>query len=77
MPSEIARDDPAQMHLNAMREEHKDILERIKLLKIKEKSADHIYAAQSINKEIRSLTSKASSLIYKIEDLKYRYPHLR
>ena len=71
------RDDPAQLHLDAMREEHEDVLERVELLKIKARSADHIYTAQAINKDIKSLTNKANSLMYKIEDLKYRYPQLR
>lgn len=77
LPSKIARDDPAQMHLNNMHEEYEDILERIELLKIKKRSADHIYTAQALDKDIKSLSNKANSLIYKIEDLKYRYPHLR
>ena len=79
--SKIAKDNPAdnpaQMHLNAMSEELEDIKERRELLTLKRKSADHIYTAQAIDKDIKSLTDKANSLIYKIENLKYRYPHLR
>ena len=70
------RDNPGQAHLNAMIEEHEDIFKRIKLLKLKKKGVDY-YKGQAINKDITNLYNKAASIKYKMEDLKYRYPHLK
>ena len=69
-------DDPAQMHLNSMYEEHKERLEQLRLLKIKLGSASSINTRQAINHEIISLSNKINALIYRIEEFKYRYPRL-
>ena len=62
------RDNPGQ--------EHEDIIKRIELLKLKKRGVDY-YKGQAINKDITNLYNKANSIKYKIEDLKYRYPHLK
>ena len=73
---DTTRDNPGQAHLNAMLEEREDIFKRIELLKLKKKGVDY-YKGQAINKDITNLYNKADSIKYKIEDLKYRYPHLK
>lgn len=70
------RDDPAQMHLNSMYEEHKERLKQLRLLEIKLDSASSIYTRQAVGQEIKSLSDKINALIYRIEEFKYRYPHL-
>ena len=41
------------------------------------KVAQSIYTAQAISHDIKNLQNRVNSVIYKIEDLKYRYPHLK
>ena len=70
------RDDPAQMHLNSMYEEHEDRIKQLRLLNVKLNSASSIYTRQAIGHEIKSLSYKINALVYRIEEFKYRYPHL-
>ena len=70
-------DDPAQMHLDSMYEEHKDRIKQLRLLNVKMEGAHSITTKQAIERDIETLTNKINKLIYKIEDFKYRYPHLK
>lgn len=70
------RDDPAQIHLNSMYVEHEDLKKQLRLLEIKMEGAPSIMAKQAIGHDIKTLIDKINALIYRIEKLKYRYPHL-
>ena len=69
-------DDPAQMHLNSMYEEYEDRVKQLRLLNVKLNSAPSISTKQAIGHDIKSLSDKINALIFRIEEFKYRYPHL-
>ena len=84
------RDDPAQAHLDSLYEERKDLKKQVKLIELKMRrerekqrllqtmgsgeSRKTAYRALAI--EMDAHKAKIANLTYKIEDLKYRYPHL-
>ena len=70
------RDDPAQMHLNSMYQEHVDRIKQLQLLNVKLNSVPSISTKQAIGHDIESLSAKINALIFRIEEFKYRYPHL-
>lgn len=69
-------DDPAQMHLNSMYIEHEDRKKQLRVLEVKMVAAPSMMTKQSIQRDINTLIDKINVLVYRIEEFKYRYPHL-
>ena len=59
-----------------MYEKREDLKEQVRLLKIKMSRETDSAAKQALAIQIKVLNLEISNLTYKIEDLKYRYPHL-
>ena len=84
------RDDPAQAHLDSLYEEREDLKKQAELIVLEMRrererqrllltmgsieSRKTAYRALAI--KMRAHKAKIANLTYKIEDLKYRYPHL-
>ena len=84
------RDDPAQAHLDSMYEEREDLKKQVGLIELKMRrerekqillqtmgsGESRKTAMRALAIEIDKRKFKMANLTYKIEDLKYRYPHL-